>query len=132
MSNSYNDVELEACLLSANEGSDDARQKLLLLAEERLLALSRKLKRGFPRVGRWEQTEDVCQQATLKLYQALKQTAVVDSRHFFRLAAKKNSRNTHRYGATLSGRSRGWLSPCNAKDHGRFRRMFAFATRLRR
>lgn len=83
-----NDV-LEACLKRANDGDDDARQQLLLLADERLLALSRKLKRGFPRVGRWEQTEDVCQQASLKLYDALKKTTVTDSRHFFRLAAKK-------------------------------------------
>lgn len=85
------DVEgqLEACLERANAGDDEARQQLLAIADERLLTLSRKLKRGFPRVGRWEQTDDVCQQASLKLYEALKATNVVDSRHFFRLAAKK-------------------------------------------
>jgi len=87
----YVDVEgqLEACLARANAGDDEARQQLLAIADERLLTLSRKLKRGFPRVGRWEQTEDVCQQASLKLYEALRTTNIVDARHFFRLAAKK-------------------------------------------
>ena len=87
----YVDMEgrLEACLAKANAGDDTARQQLLAIADERLLTLSRKLKRGFPRVGRWEQTEDVCQQASLKLYDALRTTNVADSRHFFRLAAKK-------------------------------------------
>lgn len=80
---------IETYLQQANAGDDHARQQLLLIADERLLALSRKLKRGFPKVGRWEQTEDVCQQASLKLYDALRATTVADSRHFFRLAAKK-------------------------------------------
>lgn len=81
--------ELEAWLKRANEGDQEAREQLLVLASERLMALSRKLKRGFPRVGRWEQTEDVCQMASLKLYDALAATQVNDGRHFFRLAAKK-------------------------------------------
>ena len=83
------DGKLDDLIHRANSDDDLARQELLALADNRLLALSRKLKRGFPRVGRWEQTEDVCQQASLKLYDALKKTSVADSRHFFRLAAKK-------------------------------------------
>ena len=81
--------ELQSCLDRANRGDEMAREQLLTLASDRLLALSRKLKRGFPRVGRWEQTEDVCQMASLKLYDALATTKINDSRHFFRLAAKK-------------------------------------------
>ena len=87
--NSSIGAELESYLTRANEGDESAREHLLTLASERLMTLSRKLKRGFPRVGRWEQTEDVCQMASLKLYDALASTKINDSRHFFRLAAKK-------------------------------------------
>lgn len=87
--NSVVGSEIESLLGLANDGDEPARERLLTLANDRLMALSRKLKRGFPRVGRWEQTEDVCQMASLKLYDALAATKVNDSRHFFRLAAKK-------------------------------------------
>ena len=89
MSHTRNGAELDACIERARQGDLEAREELIQLASERLMALSRKLKRGFPRVGRWEQTEDVCQMASLKLYEALASTHVNDSRHFFRLAAKK-------------------------------------------
>ena len=59
------------------------------MSSERLLALSRTLKRGFAGVGRWEQTEDVCQLASMKIYKALQTTQLNDARHYFRLAAKK-------------------------------------------
>ena len=59
------------------------------MASGRLEHLARKLKRGFPGVGRWEQTEDVCQIASFKLYESLLSTQLTDAGHFFRLAAKK-------------------------------------------
>ncbi len=89
MSQTNMGVELDSWIERAKQGDNEAREQLIHLASERLMALSRKLKRGFPRVGRWEQTEDVCQMATLKLYEALGATELNDSRHFFRLAAKK-------------------------------------------
>jgi RNA polymerase sigma-70 factor (ECF subfamily) len=45
------------------------------------------MKRDFDRVGRWEQTEDVLQNASLRLYEALGQVELTDVRHFYRLAA---------------------------------------------
>jgi RNA polymerase sigma-70 factor (ECF subfamily) len=89
MSHTNMGSELDSCIERARQGDTQAREELLQLASERLMALSRKLKRGFPRVGRWEQTEDVCQMATLKLYEALGATEISDKLHFFRLAAKK-------------------------------------------
>lgn len=92
MTDSYDSnaaAEIEKCIARAKDGDATAREDLISLANDRLMALSRKLKRGFPRVGRWEQTEDVCQMASLKLFDALAATDVQDSRHFFRLAAKK-------------------------------------------
>jgi RNA polymerase sigma-70 factor (ECF subfamily) len=49
--------------------------------------LTRKVKRSFGRVQRWEQTEDVFQRATMRLYQSLEKVTPNDSRHFYRLAA---------------------------------------------
>ena len=82
-------LQLDDCIERARLGDAEAHDQLIDVARERLMALCRKLKRGFPRVGRWEQTEDVCQLAMMKLYDALGSTDLNDSRHFFRLAAKK-------------------------------------------
>ena len=81
--------DLEDCIRHFNEGDEAAREALLQMTSDRLLALSRSLKRGFAGVGRWEQTEDVCQIASFKIYEALLATRLNDARHFFRLAAKK-------------------------------------------
>jgi RNA polymerase sigma factor (sigma-70 family) len=70
-------------------GDENARAELLRHAEQRLLHLTRKMKEGFARVGRWEQTEDVYQNANLRLWKALEVVAIHDVRHFFRLAAQQ-------------------------------------------
>ncbi|MCA9199764.1 MAG: sigma-70 family RNA polymerase sigma factor [Planctomycetales bacterium] len=80
---------VQQCLNRLRDGDDRAREDLLVIAGNRLETLTRKLKQGFPSVGRWEQTEDVCQVASLKLYDALAKVDVQDPRHFFALAAKK-------------------------------------------
>ena len=46
-------------------GDPAAHDELIACACNRLMALTRKIKRGFADVGRWEQTEDVFQNATL-------------------------------------------------------------------
>lgn len=56
-------------------------------ASDRLTRLARRLKRDFPTVGRWEQTDDVLQNALLRLYQSLKIVEVQNPLHFHRLAA---------------------------------------------
>jgi RNA polymerase sigma-70 factor (ECF subfamily) len=43
--------------------------------------------RDFPEVHRWEQTDDVWQNASLRLWRALEHVQPVDARHFLRLAA---------------------------------------------
>jgi RNA polymerase sigma-70 factor (ECF subfamily) len=52
-----------------------------------LLRLTRKMLRNFPEVRRWEQTDDVWQNASLRLWRSLEQVQLVDARHFLRLAA---------------------------------------------
>lgn len=64
-----------------------ARDKLLECAQERLRKLARKMFRGYPGVERWEELEDVTQQATLKLWHALQEIAPGSVREFAGLAA---------------------------------------------
>lgn len=78
---------VEMLLQELHEGRQEARGELLQATADRLTALTRKLKRSFPRVGRWEQTEDVFQNASMRLYQAMADTEIKDPLHYFRLAA---------------------------------------------
>lgn len=71
------------------QGDEQARAELLRHASDRLMHLTRKMKHGFERVGRYEQTEDVFQNASLRLWKALEVVDVRDLRHFFRLAAQQ-------------------------------------------
>ena len=70
-----------------NEGDRSAFDELLRLSQDRMAHLTRKLLGSYPRVRRWEQTEDVYQQAAIRLQQALSSVQIVDVRHFFRLLA---------------------------------------------
>jgi RNA polymerase sigma factor (sigma-70 family) len=68
-------------------GDDSARAALLGCASDRLTRLARKMLRDYPGVARWEQTEDVLQNALIRLDRALKVVAPPTARDFFRLAA---------------------------------------------
>ena len=59
--------ELQRWIDRLKAGDSAARDKLLECAQERLRKLARKMFRGYPGVQRWEELEDVTQQATLKL-----------------------------------------------------------------
>ncbi len=80
-------IALQSWIQRLKNGDPHAREELLRRACDRLLHLTRKMKGGFARVGRWEQTDDVLQNASLRLWKALEAVEVVDVRHFFRLAA---------------------------------------------
>jgi RNA polymerase sigma-70 factor (ECF subfamily) len=68
-------------------GDKASRDQLIDATCHRLMLLTRKIKSGFADVGRWEQTDDVFQNAAMRLCRALDNVEVVDARHFFRLAA---------------------------------------------
>lgn len=75
------------CLGRMRGGDPAAKEELLARTCDRLVAVTRKIKRDFAQVGRWEQTEDVFQNASLRLCRALAEVEIRDSRHFFSLAA---------------------------------------------
>src|SRR5262249_29734373 len=66
---------------------DAARGELRGRACERLRKLARKMLKNYPNVRRWEPTDDVLQNALLRLDRPLRQLAVQTPLDFFRLAA---------------------------------------------
>jgi RNA polymerase sigma-70 factor (ECF subfamily) len=76
------------CLDRHRAGDAAARDELLARAADRLWQLARQLLRAdFPRLRRWEETDDVFQNAAWRLYRALADVAPPDSLAFYRLAA---------------------------------------------
>lgn len=80
-------VMVQACLDRLRAGDLSARDELLNGACDRLRNLARKMLRGYPKVHRWEQTDDVLQNAALRLHRTLQQMDVPTAQDFFRLAA---------------------------------------------
>jgi RNA polymerase sigma factor (sigma-70 family) len=64
-----------------------AREKLISHACERLRRLTRRMLKGFVRVKRWELTDDVLQNALLRLWNALREVTPRSARDFYALAA---------------------------------------------
>jgi RNA polymerase sigma-70 factor (ECF subfamily) len=68
-------------------GDDSAREALIASASDRLTRLARKMLKEYPGVRRWEQSDDVAQNALIRLDRALRAVAPPTARDFFRLAA---------------------------------------------
>jgi RNA polymerase sigma factor (sigma-70 family) len=80
-------LRVQACLDRLRGGDESVRAELLACACERLRKLARTMLKGYPNVRRWEQTDDVLQNAALRLHRTLGQLPVETARDFFRLAA---------------------------------------------
>jgi len=88
MDESFNrTTEIQARLDRLRAGDGAARDELLALAADRLVRLARKMLKGYPGVARWEQTDDVAQNALIRLNRALRTLAPPTARDFFNLAA---------------------------------------------
>lgn len=81
------DTQLQNLIDLALRGEPSARESLLHHACDRLLRLTRKMFHGYPNLRRWEQTDDVFQNALVRLHRALAEVRVESVRHFFNLAA---------------------------------------------
>jgi RNA polymerase sigma factor (sigma-70 family) len=68
-------------------GDADARDDLIAWASERMREIAHRMLRTFPSVRRWEETDDVAQNAALRLDRALRQTVPADARGLIGLAA---------------------------------------------
>lgn len=68
-------------------GDASARDELLTIACDRLARMARKMLRGYRDVRRWEQTDDVLQNASVRLCRALDDVKPASVRSFINLAA---------------------------------------------
>ncbi len=66
-----------------------ARDELLRRVGGNLERMARKLLHAYPSVRRWEGTDDVLQNATMRLLRALKDVTPANPRQFFALAAEQ-------------------------------------------
>jgi RNA polymerase sigma-70 factor (ECF subfamily) len=80
-------TQLQQWIERLNAGDPAAREELLRHACDRLRRLTRKMLQDFSRVKHWEETDDVLQNALLRLLRALKAVPVTSAQEFFRLAA---------------------------------------------
>ncbi len=78
---------IQSCLERMRLGDPAARDELFVHASRRLYRLAHKMLQGFPGVRRWEETDDVVQQAAIRLSRALSAETPTSVAHFFRLAA---------------------------------------------
>ena len=68
-------------------GDQTARLRLIEHSCERLRGLTRKMLGRYPRVHRWEETDDVFVEAVTRLHHALETVEPESPRHFYNLAA---------------------------------------------
>jgi RNA polymerase sigma-70 factor (ECF subfamily) len=102
------DTQLQGLIDLAKTGDHKAKTLLLDHSCERLLKLTRRMFRGYSSLRRWEATDDVFQNALIRLHRALSQVEVDSVRHFFNLAAVQIRRELldlkkHHFGLEGSG-----------------------------
>jgi len=85
-------VRLAACLERLQLGDDVARAEILALCDARLRELSHRLLGKFAKVRRWDDTDDVAQNAALRLYRALADTVPESPRGLMGLMATQIQR----------------------------------------
>ena len=74
-------------LYLGTQGIDEVYDDLLGHAADRLHELSRRMLRSYPRLRRWEQTDDIFQTAAMRLHQALADVRPESPAQFMGLAA---------------------------------------------
>jgi RNA polymerase sigma-70 factor (ECF subfamily) len=82
-------IQLHRCLERLRSGDRSARDELFRHLSGRLERLTRKMLKGFPGVRRWAQTDDVLQNAALRLLRALEEVWPASLREFLALGARQ-------------------------------------------
>jgi RNA polymerase sigma factor (sigma-70 family) len=101
---SDSDTQLEKLVELARAGDLQANTLLIEHSGRRLLKLTRTMFHRYPSLRRWEQTDDVFQNALLRLHRALADVQPESVRHFFNLAGEMVRRELldlkkHHFGA---------------------------------
>lgn len=86
------DEALAGCLKRLANGDDSARVEILEVCNDRLRELSSRLLGKFAKVRRWDNTDDVAQNAAMRLYRALGETVPDSPRGLMGLMATQIQR----------------------------------------
>lgn len=86
-------TNLQRWLDCLHAGEEGARETLIRYSCDRLVRLTRKMLRGYPALRRWEQTDDVLQNALLRLYRSLNEVKPLCVPEFLGLAATQIRRS---------------------------------------
>jgi len=86
------DSLLETCLKKLASGDDSARGEILDIMNDRMRELSSRLLGKFAKVRRWDTTDDVAQNAAMRLYRALAETVPDSPRGLMGLMATQIQR----------------------------------------
>jgi RNA polymerase sigma-70 factor (ECF subfamily) len=78
---------LQTCLQKLADGDLSARDRIIELVADRLHALAHRMLGRFPGVRRWEDTDDVFQNASMRLHRALAAMQFESPRSIMALAA---------------------------------------------
>lgn len=84
--------DLGASLARLAAGDQSARTRIMEVCQERMQMLSRRMLRGFPNVGRWQDEDDVRQEANLRLLTALEKMTFATPRDFMAIAVTQIKR----------------------------------------
>ncbi|MFM7035067.1 MAG: RNA polymerase sigma factor [Planctomycetia bacterium] len=84
--------DLVACLEALATGDLSARGRIIELCAERLRMLAHRMLRRFPAVRRWDDTDDVFQNAAMRLHRALATVRIDSARSVMALAATQLNR----------------------------------------
>lgn len=95
--------ELERMVERLKAGDETARDELIRNSWDRLRRLAKKMLGDFPAVRRWEETDDVFQRSTVRLWEALKVVTPENTRHYFNLAALQVRRELIDLSRNLNG-----------------------------
>lgn len=95
--------EFADCLERLAAGDPAARDRIVELSQSRLRVLAQRMLSRFPHVRRWEETDDVLQNASLRLHRALVAIQPGSTRDLLALAA----RQIHRELIDLARKHRG-------------------------
>lgn len=91
-----NDQDFEAmlkdCLRGLSSGEDHTRTRILEICDTRLHELSHRLLGKFAKVRRWDDTDDVAQNAAMRLYRALAESVPDSPRGLMGLMATQIQR----------------------------------------
>jgi len=110
-------AELATCLDRLAAGDMDARASIIEVCSERLRTLASRMLSRFPNVRRWDDTDDVFQNAAMRLHRALGQMRIDSPRSVMALAATQLHRELIDLARRHSGPSS--FAANHATNHGR-------------